>query len=132
LEYPFHLTGRRKLKEDIKMLFELEHKSLSSLDYIFCSDDYLLRINQDYLHHDTLTDIITFDLSAHADRIAGEIYISIERIIENARLFQVPRQTELKRVMFHGALHLCGYADKKPADKIRMTRKEDFYLKRST
>lgn len=132
LEYSFTLSARRKLKAAIRELFTTEGKALCSLDYIFCSDEYLLQINKDFLQHDTLTDVITFDMSDQPGCITGEIYISIERVTDNARRFQVPRFMELKRVMFHGALHLCGYADKKRSDKQLMTQKENFYLDRST
>ena len=126
--YPFRLTGIRKLKEQIRGLFEKEKKIFRSLDYIFCSDDYLVRINEDFLNHDDLTDIISFDLSDSGSPIYGEIYISVERVLENSKRFKVPFSTELRRVMFHGALHLCGYGDKTPAQVAEMRNKEDFFL----
>lgn len=101
---------------------------LGQLNFIFCSDSYLLQINQDYLDHDTYTDIITFDQSEKENEIAGDIYISIERVWDNATQFKVDSMDELHRVMIHGVLHLCGYTDKTKADKKEMTEKENFYL----
>lgn len=105
-----------------------EGYKLKELTYIFCSDSYLLQINQQYLNHDTYTDIITFDNSDIAKTIVGDIFISIERIRENAVKFSHTEADELHRVIIHGALHLLGYKDKSPADKKKMTLKEDFYL----
>ncbi len=122
------LFERRKLKAFIETLFMEEGYSLNYLSYIFCSDQYLLSINKEFLQHDNYTDIITFCLSDSSDPVEGEIYISIERIIENSRLNRVPFQIELHRVIFHGALHLCGYLDKKPSDKKLMTKAEDRWL----
>jgi rRNA maturation RNase YbeY len=100
-----------------------------SLSFIFCSDDYLHQINVEYLHHDTLTDVITFEYTAaNSDAIEGDIFISIDRIKENAAEFQVPFEVELHRIMVHGTLHLLGYSDKSPNDKALMTEKENFYL----
>jgi len=105
-----------------------EGYKLKELTYIFCSDSYLLQINQQYLNHDTYTDIITFDNSDIAKTIVGDIFISIDRIRENALKFSHTEADELHRVIIHGALHLLGYKDKSPADKKKMTLKEDFYL----
>jgi probable rRNA maturation factor len=122
-----HKTAvRRWITETV--LFE--GSRLKELNYIFCSDSYLLQINQQYLNHDTYTDIITFDHSEEKGSIAGDIFISIDRIRENAAKFNVTETDELHRVIIHGALHLVGYGDKKPADKVKMTGKEDFYLNR--
>lgn len=123
----FTLKNRNKLKAFINSIFKKEGKSLNSLDYIFCSDDYLLKINQDFLKHDYFTDIITFDLSESA-AVTGEIYISVDRVRDNAAKNNTSFSNELNRVIFHGALHLCGFKDKKPADKSLMTQKEDYYL----
>ena len=89
-----------------------------------------MEINKQYLQHDTYTDIVTFDSSEQDDTIAGDIFISIDRVRENAVKFSVPETDELHRVIIHGILHLCGYGDKKTAEKARMTEKEDFYLAR--
>lgn len=125
--HSFRLNNRIKLTEFICKLFKKEGYTLESLDYIFCSDEYLLKINQDFLQHDDYTDIITFDLS-ESEAVVGEIYISIERVQENARLHGQSFSDELLRVIFHGALHLCGYKDKTQKDKMLMTRMEDYYL----
>lgn len=127
---------RNDMKETLLRLFKKEGYVLEQLDIIFCSDKYLLAMNQQYLHHDTYTDIITFDLSNRnnfADLgkklpVIGELYISVDRIQENARLFKANRQTELRRVIFHGCLHLCGFGDKKKAEKEVMKQKEDEYV----
>ncbi|WP_134355786.1 rRNA maturation RNase YbeY [Flavobacterium psychrophilum] len=105
-----------------------ENKSEGEINYIFCDDNYLLEINQQYLNHDTLTDVISFDYSL-GNEIHGDIYISIERVRENADDFKVPFEEELKRVMIHGVLHCCGYKDKSDADELLMRSKEDEKLK---
>lgn len=128
----FKLNGKLKLKKWIRETINAEGYKLNELNYILCSDDYLLKINQQYLDHDTYTDIITFDNSEVEQEITGDIFISIERIKENAEKFGVTTIHELQRVLIHGALHLCGYKDKKPADKKLMTKKEDFYLNNIT
>ncbi len=125
------LTQRKKLKKTILSVFAGEEKSLHLLDYIFCSDEYLLEINNRFLHHDDYTDIITFDLSENSKFITGEIYISLTRVKENAVLYNVSLDDEVRRIAIHGALHLCGYLDKTPADKSLMTEKEDHYLNAS-
>ncbi len=123
----FSFSQRRELKEFISRLFKQEKTRLGGLYYIFCSDKYLLDINREFLKHDYYTDIITFDLSV-SDSVSGEIYISIDRVRENARNMGLSFALELHRVMFHGALHLCGYNDKTKKDKARMSSREDFYL----
>lgn len=124
------LKNRRKLKAFIEQLAGKEKMEVSQLSFIFCSDDYLLKINQDFLQHDYYTDIITFDLSNSPGEIEGEIYISIDRVRDNAQLLKVDAADELHRVIFHGVLHLCGYKDKLKPDKVLMRKKEDYYLKR--
>lgn len=101
---------------------------LGELSFIFTSDEYLLKINREYLNHDNYTDIITFDNSDTEKLIKGDIFISIERIRENARKFNVNERDELHRVMIHGTLHLLGYPDKGKEAKKVMTTKEDHYL----
>jgi probable rRNA maturation factor len=118
---------KNRLKQAIEQLFYKENKPLQRLDYIFCSDDYLLNINQQHLQHDTYTDIITFELSETAET-SGEIYISLDRVKENASNFNTTNDTELLRVVFHGALHLCGYKDKTKKDSSIMRDKEDEYI----
>lgn len=105
-----------------------ENKSEGEINYIFCNDDYLVEINQQYLNHDTLTDIISFDYSL-GNEIHGDIYISIERVHENAEEFKVSFEEELKRVMIHGVLHYCGYKDKSESDELLMRSKEDEKIK---
>ena len=105
-----------------------ENKSEGEINYIFCDDDYLVEINQQYLNHDTLTDIISFDYSL-GNEIHGDIYISIERVRENAEEFKVSFEEELKRVMIHGVLHYCGYKDKSESDETLMRSKEDEKIK---
>lgn len=126
---PFKLTQRSQLKSFIETLFRKEGKSLASLNYIFCTDKKLLEINRQYLQHDFYTDIISFDLSADK-AVTGEIYISIDRVKENARNLGVTFRSELHRVIFHGALHLCGYRDKKKEEIAEMRRREDYWLKK--
>ncbi|OKS89005.1 rRNA maturation RNase YbeY [Mucilaginibacter polytrichastri] len=131
-EVSFTLKDKLKLKKWITETIVAEGYQLKELNYIFCSDEYLLQMNQQYLDHDTLTDIITFDNSEIPGKIVSDIFISIERIRENAKKFNVTDIRELQRVIIHGALHLVGYGDKKPADKKLMTEKEDFYLNKVT
>ena len=104
-----------------------ESKIVGEISYIFCSDEYLYDINLKHLKHDTLTDIITFDY-CEEKIVNGDIYISIDRIKENAKLFNNSIENELHRVMIHGVMHLCGYKDKTPEDQNVMSAKEDFYL----
>lgn len=125
---PFAFTEKKKLKVAVADLMAEEGKIFESLDYIFCNDEYLLEINQAYLKHDDLTDIITFDLSDQPGMIKGEIYISVERVMDNSLIFGTSFRDELARVVFHGALHLCGYNDKKKKDQDQIREKEDYYL----
>ena len=126
--HPVNLRERTKLKRFLVSIFKKEKKQLGELQYIFCSDDYLLEINRQYLNHDFYTDIITFDLSEKDQLINAEVYISVDRVRENAREFGSSLRQELHRVMFHGALHLCGYKDKKPKDAQLMRQMEDKWL----
>lgn len=111
----------------IDTIVEEGHK-IKELNFIFCNDNYLLSINQQFLQHDTYTDIITFDNSEKEGQIVGDIFISVERVQENAERFKSKLEDELHRVMIHGTLHLLGYPDKGAEAKAIMTRKEDFYL----
>ncbi|CAM3706801.1 rRNA maturation RNase YbeY [Mucilaginibacter galii] len=124
----YKLKNKLQLKRWIKDTITAEGYRLSELNYILCSDAYLLQINQQYLNHDTYTDIVTFDNSEKPGFITGDIFISVDRTQENAQKFNVDADTELHRVIIHGALHLLGYKDKKPADKKLMTQKENEYL----
>lgn len=123
------LTARNKLKLYISKLFATHSVSLSSLTYVFCSDEYLLTINRQFLNHEDYTDIITFNYAVPGQPVIGEVYVSVDRIKENASRFDVTVTKELHRVIFHGALHLCGYTDKHPGQKKRMTNAEDACLK---
>ncbi len=126
----FKLKNKTTVKAWIKATIKEEAYQLNELNFILCSDAYLLRINQDYLQHDDFTDVITFDNSEGLKTIVGDIFISLERIEENAEKFQIPMLNELFRVMIHGTLHLLGYKDKTKAAKSLMTEKEDYYLAR--
>ncbi len=128
LDKDFYFPRRNPFKQFLLGLFTSEGFRVDTINYIFCSDRYLLRINQDHLNHDTLTDIITFQYS-HADEpILSDIYISINRVAANAKTFEVTFLEELYRVMFHGALHLCGYKDKTKTDIKKMRAAESKYL----
>lgn len=125
----YTLRGKEKIRKWIKNVIEEEGFSIvGETNFIFCSDEYLLKINKEYLNHDTYTDIITFDSSESDDEIAGDIFISIERVRENAKKFKCKIGDELHRVMVHGVLHLCGYDDLTVDDKREMTDKENYYL----
>ncbi len=124
--FVFH--QRKALKAFIEKIFLLEGKVAGELSFIFCDDEYLLQINRQYLSHDYYTDIITFDLSENKDKINGEIYISIDRVKENATTFKSSFSKELHRVIFHGVLHLCGHKDKTRMQKSQMRSLEDKYL----
>jgi rRNA maturation RNase YbeY len=123
------LRDRTRLKAFIRLLFQKEKIKLAELQYIFCSDDRLLEINKQFLNHDYYTDIITFNLSGANQPINAEIYISVDRVRENAREFSSSLSKELHRVIFHGALHLCGYKDKTSKDQLEIRKMEDKYLR---
>ena len=112
----------------INRIIESEGFASGQIDYIFCTDDYLLELNLQYLNHDTLTDIITFDYT-DGITVSADIFISTERVKENAEAFKVDFDTELKRVMSHGVLHLTGYGDKSPDQKKIMRNKEEEKIK---
>ncbi|MDP5082346.1 MAG: rRNA maturation RNase YbeY [Winogradskyella sp.] len=126
-ETEFKLESTVKYSSWISKAILEENCKEGEINYIFCSDDYLLQINKDYLKHDTLTDIISFDYSIGKE-LHGDIYISIDRVKENAADFNVVFSEELARVMIHGILHYCGYKDKSDEDSREMRAKEDFYL----
>lgn len=136
----FTLLQKRQIRQWIQQTILNEKKTLGEINYIFCSDKYLLHINKTFLKHGTLTDIITFPIEQSSDHptiqsfnhktINGEIYISIERIKENAKKFRSTQNQELLRVMIHGVLHLCGYEDKGATNQKKMRQKENYYLKR--
>jgi len=121
------LADKRKLSAYLDKLAGMHLKNVKKLilNYIFCNDAFLLEINKKYLKHNTLTDIITFDLSESETTLEGEIYISVERVRENAVKFETIYIDELHRVIFHGALHLCGFKDKQETDKELMRKMEN-------
>jgi rRNA maturation RNase YbeY len=121
------LENSERIKNWIQITIENENRKESGIDFIFCSDKYLYNINFKYLKHKTLTDIISFDYSL-GSVLKGEIYISVDRVKENAVLFNANFTDELHRVIIHGVLHLCGYRDKKEEEKRLMRSKEDYYL----
>lgn len=122
------LTDRQRIKQFLAKKVSKSGRTLSSLDFIFSSDQYLLQINKQFLRHDDFTDIITFDLSEKPKQIHGEIYISVERVRENSRIYATSFRHELLRVVFHGVLHLLGFKDKSPVDKKLMRSMEDQWL----
>ena len=124
----YNLPQKLKIKKWLKTSIEKEGFKLGELNFIFCSDEYLLGINQQYLNHDTYTDIITFDNSEEEKLIVSDIFISIERVKENAITFKTDAFDEVCRIMMHGTLHLLGYKDKGKAAKALMTQKEDEHL----
>lgn len=121
------------IKKWLREIAQEENFKIQDLSYVFCSDEYLLNINIQHLDHDTFTDIITFDLSSEPTLpiIEAEIYISIDRVKENASKFNQSFPSELSRVLSHGILHLCGYKDKSPVEQKIMREKEDYYLQSS-
>lgn len=124
----FSLNNENVYKKALLKLIESENFELENLTYIFCSDEYLLEINQNFLNHDTYTDIITFDYSEE-QKLSAEIYISTERVAENAKTYEVTFEQELQRVMVHGVLHCCGYKDKTESERQLMRTKEDEKIK---
>ena len=125
---PFPLTGKKlATTARVKALIREEGKKNGDLNFVFCSDDYLLKLKREYLKHDYYTDIITFDY-CEGDKIAGDMYISVDRVAENARNYGLTFDTELRRVILHGVLHLCGYDDKTDEEQTSMREKENYYL----
>ena len=123
------LANRTALKAFIEKAIKKEGLHIETLQYIFCSDKYILGINKSYLQHDYYTDIISFDLSETRGKLIGEVYISIDRVKDNAKTHKTSLKEEMLRVIFHGALHFCGYKDKKPTDIKKMRSQEDKWLK---
>ena len=126
------LKNRKKLKLFIKFIFNQEKRKLAALNYIFSRDKRVRQINKEYLGHDYFTDIITFEFSEPGQPVISDVYISVDRVKENTVSHETSLNEEVHRVMFHGALHLCGYADKTAAEKKRMRKREDFYLSKFT
>ncbi len=126
-DLPFPKLKRRESTKWIKEVVSLESRSVGEISFVFCSDSYLLEVNRKYLNHDYFTDIITFDYVSD-NVITGDIFISVDRVLENSKQFESSFDMELRRVMVHGILHLVGYKDKTSEEKKLMTAKEDFYL----
>lgn len=126
-ENKFELPHKRETKKRLTLLLSNEGYKAGDINYIFCSDAYLLEINTLHLQHDYYTDIITFNYS-ELPTINSDIYISTDRVFENAQSLNIPFETELMRVMIHGLLHLCGYKDKTPDEQLQMRAKEEYYL----
>lgn len=125
----FNLTNKVKIKQWMKQIIEFEKKKLGQLNFVFTTDEEVLKTNIQFLNHNTYTDIITFD-DCEGITVNGDIIISIERVKENANKFKSDFEVELKRVLIHGVLHLCGYKDKKTADAELMRKKENWALKK--
>ena len=125
-----NFTFKKKLKTRtwLTKVIREENNSPQNINYVFCSDEYLSALNKKYLHHNTYTDILTFPDLTNPEKLSGDIYISIDRIKENAARYLQAFDKELARVMVHGILHLLGYKDKTPGDKALMIRKENYYL----
>ena len=123
-ETDFELDNEAQYEDWISRIIESEGFDEGEINYIFCDDDYLHKINVEYLDHDTLTDIISFDYTV-GNLIQGDIFVSVERVKDNANDFNVSFEEELKRVLSHGVLHYCGYKDKSPKDEVLMRSKEE-------
>ena len=123
----FSLDNEENVSSWLSLCISKEGLKEGEINYIFCADDYLMKINLKYLKHNTLTDVIGFDYTM-GKLISGDIFISIDRILENSKDFGVSFNDELHRVMIHGLLHFCGYKDKKTEDQTTMRSKEDYYL----
>ena len=127
-ETDFELLNEAYFSKWLSEVILSENKNEGEINYIFCDDDYLLEINQNYLDHDTLTDIISFDYSV-GNELNGDIFVSVERVKENASDYNVTFQEEIQRVLVHGILHYCGYKDKTEANELVMRRKEEEKMK---
>ncbi|QIP11825.1 rRNA maturation RNase YbeY [Spirosoma aureum] len=125
----YKLPQKQVIRQWLKQQAEREGYAVGDLNYIFCSDEYVLQVNRDYLEHDYYTDIITFDQSEEEGKIEGDIFISVDRVGDNATLLGVPAEQEMRRVLAHGLLHLCGYGDKTDEEEAQMRAKEEEWLR---
>ncbi|MFN7274228.1 MAG: rRNA maturation RNase YbeY [Bacteroidota bacterium] len=125
----YRLQNKTALKKLLADLFQKEGKRLEGLSIVFCSDDYLLSMNRQFLQHDYYTDILTFDVSEPGGPVSGELYISVDRVRDNAHGLGVSAVEEMRRVIIHGSLHLCGYKDKLKKQQLLMRQKEERYLR---
>ena len=123
----FSPKQKTKLKSWVETVVKKEKKTPHNINYVFSNDEFLLKLNKQFLKHDSYTDIITFDYN-EGKKIAGDVFISVDRVKENAKKFKVAAEQELLRVMIHGVLHLCGYKDKSKSDKAEIRKKEDAAL----
>jgi probable rRNA maturation factor len=122
------IADEHKTRNWLQLVLTTENFSSGEIAYIFCGDTQLHALNLRFLKHDTYTDILTFPAGSSTETVSGEIYISLDRVLDNASKFQEDPEKELLRIMVHGLLHLCGYDDASPAEKLQMTAKEDYYL----
>lgn len=127
-DVPYKLLQKRILSQWLKKQAEQEGYSVGDLNYVFCSDEHILQVNRDYLQHDYYTDIITFDQSEEEELIEGDIFISVDRVADNASQLSITAEQEMRRVLAHGMLHLCGYSDKTDEEEAHMRTKEDEWL----
>ncbi|GAB3757907.1 rRNA maturation RNase YbeY [Spirosoma pomorum] len=127
-DVPYEQPQKRVTQQWLKKQANKEGFSIGDLNYIFCSDEYLLQVNRDYLQHDYYTDIITFDQSEEESKIEGDIFVSVDRVKDNAIQMNVTPQHEMKRVLAHGLLHLCGYGDKSETEAQLMRQKEEEWI----
>lgn len=131
-DVPYKLPQKQATRQWLKQQAEHEGYAVGDLNYIFCSDEHVLQVNRDYLQHDYYTDIITFDQSEEEGKLEGDIFISVERVADNATQLGVTAEQEMRRVLAHGLLHLCGYGDKTDEEAAQMRLKEDEWLKATT
>ena len=128
---PYKLPRKQATRQWLKQQAEREGYAVGDLNYIFCSDEYVLQVNRDYLEHDYYTDIITFDQSEEEGKIEGDIFVSVDRVTDNATQLGIPAEQEMRRVLAHGLLHLCGYGDKTDEEEAQMRAKEEEWLRHS-
>ena len=124
----FKISNTKEIRALLKKICKKENKKISFINCVFCSDNRLLEINKKYLNHVSLTDVVTFDFTLNKKNLEGDIYISIDRVKENARKYKETFKTELLRIIIHGLLHLIGFSDKTKEEKNIMTLKENEYL----
>ena len=124
----FKISNKKEIRVLLKKICKKENKKISFINYVFCSDNRLLEINKKYLNHTSLTDVVTFDFSTNKKNIEGDVYISIDRVKENAKKYKETFKKELLRIIIHGLLHLIGFLDKTKEEKNTMTLKENEYL----
>ncbi len=128
IDNKYIIKEKRKLSNWIKLCISEEGKTIDNIAFNLCSDEYILQLNNEALQHDYYTDIITFELNEKDEPIEGDIYISIDRVKDNAITLHIPFKNELHRVLIHGVLHLCGYKDKSKKEELLMREKENYYL----